>query len=79
MKHTAAVEAFQVNAINARQVAIFAGLHNLIGYVEGECVVVKTASGPAIAGIGDYVVKGISGLAVVKRESFEAMFQPADM
>jgi hypothetical protein len=84
MKYQSAVEARQFTGQGdgqARDVALFAGLGNLIGYVEepdGECVALVTATGPAIARRGDYVVSAAGGLEVVRRETFEAMFQPAN-
>lgn len=71
------IEAKQFTAGAAREVALFAGVSNLIGYVEDEIVTLLTARGPEVAKLGDYVVKGANGaVCVMQRATFEAVFAP---
>jgi hypothetical protein len=76
------IEAKQFTSGAGREIALFAGVNKLIGYVEDaaddEIVTLQTAHGPEVARLGDYVVKGATGsVCVIQRATFEAVFAPA--
>jgi hypothetical protein len=72
------VNAIQFTPTSTGQCAALVGIHNIIGHVEGDCLILATARGPEIARIGDYIVKRACGdIGVEKRDTFERDFQPA--
>ena len=71
------IEARQFTEGAGASCAALAGIHNLIGHVEGDCMVIQTERGAEIAHIGDYIVRHPCGdVRVMSRELFEALFQP---
>jgi hypothetical protein len=71
------IEARQFTAGTSAACAALAGIPNLIGHVEGDCMVINTERGAEIARVGDYIVRHPCGdVRVMSRELFESLFQP---
>ena len=75
-KKPVVIEAIQWNGNNGEEIVNFVGL---VGYTNGENIIIPTLEGDMLASKGDYIIKGIKGeFYPCKPDIFEATYEEVE-